>query len=222
MNPKFAKPSSIVQQIHKALSDAILNQELKPGAPITEMELQEWFGVSRAPIREAIRMLQSEGLVVVNAFKKKYVRRISKEELHEIYTVLGCLEGFAASLATSRLSDEQLNGLTANIEKMKQEFSNGDYKACTQLNFEFHREIIRAADNSVLKKTISSIMRGPGWYWLTRAYYQESGLVLSSIDDHSEILCALRVRDHEKAEKMVRNHFLNIRSNWHDQMGPGA
>ncbi len=72
IKPKeITKPTSIVDQIHKALSRAILNQELKPGDPITEAELQEGFGVSRAPIREAIRMLESEGLVVVNAFKNQ-------------------------------------------------------------------------------------------------------------------------------------------------------
>jgi len=219
MKPKkFTKPFSVVEQIHKSLSDAILNQELQPGTPLTEMELQGWFGVSRAPIREAIRMLESEGLVVVNAFKKKYVRKLTNEELQEIYAVLGCLEGFAASIAVSRLSAEQLNELGENIEKMKDEYGKGDIASCTQLNFEFHSSIIRTANNSVLKKTIASIMRAPGWYWLTRTYYQNPVLVLSSITDHSEILNALRARDCERADKCVRDHFSNIRSNWKDHM----
>src|SRR5208283_3952113 len=198
MKPKkFTKPFSVVEQIYKSLSDAILNQELQPGTPLTEMELQQWFGVSRAPIREAIRMLESEGLVVVNAFKKKYVRKITNEEWQEICTVLGCLEGFAAGIAAGLLSDEQLDKLGENIEPMKEEYEKGNMAACTQLTFEFHSSIIRAANNSVLKKTIASIMRGPGWYWLTRTYYQDPVLVLSSITDHSEILSALRARDCE-------------------------
>jgi len=215
---KFTKPFSIVEQIHKSLSDAILNQELQPGTPLTEIELQEWFGVSRAPIREAIRLLESEGLVVVNAFKKKYVRKLTHEELQEIYTVLGCLEGFAAGIAASRLTAEQLGKLGENIEQMKEEYGKGNIASCTQLNFEFHSSIIRTADNSVLKKTIASIMRAPGWYWLTRAYYRDPVLVLSSVTDHSEILSALRARDSQRADKCVRDHFSNIRSNWKDQM----
>ena len=171
------------------------------------MELQEWFGVSRAPIREAIRMLESEGLVVVNAFKKKYVRKLTHEELQEIYTVLGCLEGFAAGIAVSRLSAEQLDELGENIEKMKDEYGKGNIASCTQLNFEFHSSIISAANNSVLKKTIASIMRAPGWYWLTRAYYQDPVLVLSSITDHSEILSALRARDCERGRQMCSGSF---------------
>ena len=219
MKPKkFTKPFSIVEQIHKSLSDAILNQELQPGTPLTEIELQEWFGVSRAPIREAIRKLESEGLVVVNAFKKKYVRKLTHKELQEIYMVLGCLEGFAAGIAAGRLTDEQLGELGENIEKMKEEYEKGNIASCTQLNFEFHSLIIRTADNSVLKKTIASIMRSPGWYWLTRAYYRDPVLVLSSVADHLEILGALRARDSQRADQCVRDHFSNIRSNWKDQM----
>ncbi|MGA3115379.1 MAG: GntR family transcriptional regulator [Syntrophobacteraceae bacterium] len=219
MKPKkFTKPFSVVEQIHKSLSDAILNQELQPGTPLTEMELQQWFGVSRAPIREAIRMLESEGLVVVNAFKKKYVRKLTHEEWQEICTVLGCLEGFAAGIAAGLLSDEQLDKLGENIEQMKEEYEKGNMAACTQLTFEFHSSIIRAANNSVLKKTIASIMRGPGWYWLTRTYFQDPSLVLSSVTDHSEILIALRARDSQKADKCFRDHFSNIRSNWFGQL----
>ena len=80
MKPKkFTKPFSIVEQIHKSLSDAILNQELQPGTPLTEMTPQGWFGVSLAPIRDIISVLESEDLVGVNAFKEKYVRRYTGE-----------------------------------------------------------------------------------------------------------------------------------------------
>lgn len=214
MKPKeFTKPSSIVEQIHKSLSEAIINQELKPGTPLTEMELQQWFGVSRAPIREAIRLLESEGLVVVNAFKKKYVRKLTNEELREMYVVLGCLEGFAACLATSMMTGEQHELLEKNIEQMKEQYGKSDLDACSQLNFEFHGTITRAAGNTVLKKSIGGIVRGPGAYWLTRSYYRDPVLVLSSIADHSQILEALRARDPERVEKCVRAHFTNIRSN---------
>ena len=107
-----------MEQVYRSLTKAILNQELKPGTPLREAELQAWFGVSRAPIREAIRLLESEGLVVVNAFKTKYVRKFSREELEETYSVLGCLEGFAAYLATSRIAEDQLSQLAENIKSL--------------------------------------------------------------------------------------------------------
>jgi len=219
MKPKkFNKPFSVVEQIHKSLSDAILNQELQPGTLLTEMALQEWFCVSRAPIREAIRMLESEGLVVVNAFKKKYVRKLTPEEWQEMCTVLGCLEGFAAGIAARQMSDEQLDMLGENIERTREECAKGDMTACTQITFEFHSSIIKAANNSVLRKTIASIMRGPGWFWLTRTYFQDPSLVLAVIEEHTEILSALRARDPEKADKCFRDHFSNVRLNWKDDI----
>ncbi len=219
MKPKnITRPSTVVEQIHKALSTAILNQELKPGTLLKEMELQQWFGVSRAPIREAIRLLESEGLVVVNAFKKKYVRKLSHEELEEIYSVLGCLEGFAANLAVPRMTEADLSRLEENIRQMEKAGREKDLTVCTQLNFQFHSAIIKASGNTVLRKSISSIMKSPGWYWLTRAFYNDPSLVATSIADHTEVLKALLARDPEKAERSVRSHFSNIRSGWKDQM----
>jgi DNA-binding GntR family transcriptional regulator len=213
------KPSSLAEQIHRALSKAILTNELKPGTPLTEAELQKWFGVSRAPIREAIRLLESEGLVVTNAFKTRHVRKLTAEELQETYTVLACLEGFAGNLATNQISREQLGGLEKNIGQMEEAYRGGDLDSCSKLNFEFHRTINRAANNSVLRRSISNIMKSPGWYWLTRVYYDDNpGLVLSSIADHTEILKGLRTGVPELAEAAVRLHMFNIRSNWRDQM----
>ncbi len=219
MKPQnITKPSTVVEQIHKSLSAAILNQELKPGTPLKEVELQQWFGVSRAPIREAIRLLESEGLVVVNAYKKKYVRKLSHDELEEIYSVLGCLEGFAASLAPALMTEADFSALEENIRQMETGYREENLTVCTQLNFEFHSAIIKASANTVLRKSISSIMKSPGWFWLTRAFYNDPSLVRCSIADHTEVLKAIIAHDPEKAERAMRSHFSNIRSSWKDQM----
>lgn len=149
---EFTKPSSIVEQIHKSLLEAISNHELEPGTPLTEAQLQKWFGVSRAPIREAIRLLESEGLVVVNAFKKKYVRKYTSEEMLETFKVLGCLEGYAAAITATRITSEQIDFLEKNLERMQEAYSTGNLDVCSQINFEFHGTITRIAGNTVLKK----------------------------------------------------------------------
>jgi DNA-binding GntR family transcriptional regulator len=216
--PAFSKPFSLVQQIHQALSKAILTGELKPGTPLKESELQKWFGVSRAPIREAIRLLESEGLIVVKAFKEKYVRRLSPEELRETFTVLACLDGFAAFLAAGSMTDKVLSDLEANIDQMERANDAGDLDLCTQLNFDFHRTVVLAAGNSVLKRSIASIMKRSGWYWLTRIFFSNPALIQNAIADHTSILNVLRTRDAEGAERAARFHGFNILSNWTDQM----
>lgn len=80
----FEKPRSMVAQIHKAMSDAISKGVLKPGQPIKESDLQSWFNTSRAPIREAIRLLEADGMVIVDHYKRKYVRPITKQILSEL------------------------------------------------------------------------------------------------------------------------------------------
>jgi DNA-binding GntR family transcriptional regulator len=216
--PAFSKPSSMVHQIHQALSKAILSGELRPGTPLKETDLQKWFGVSRAPIREAIRLLESEGLVIVKAFKEKYVRKLAPEELRETFTVLACLEGFAALLAAATIPDGVLADLAINIRRMEHANELGDLALCTQLNFEFHRTVVLASGNSVLKRSILGIMKRPGWHWLTRVYYTDPSLVPCSIADHKTILNVLRTRNPEDSEKAVRAHLFNILSNWKDQM----
>ena len=112
---KLQKPESLVGQIYRNLSQAIMDGSLKPGLPLKEQELQRNLGVSRAPIREAIRLLQADRLVVVSTYKEKYVRRITRDDLLDVIPVLACLEGCAARLAAQRMGSAQIE---AFLKKM--------------------------------------------------------------------------------------------------------
>lgn len=85
---KVYQPGSIVEQLYSLLCMEIMDGSLKPGQALLEKDLQQRFGTSRAPIREAIRLLAADRLVVVNAYKKKYVRKITREDLREVIPVL--------------------------------------------------------------------------------------------------------------------------------------
>lgn len=100
---KVYQPGSIVEQLYSLLCMEIMDGSLKPGQALLEKDLQQRFGTSRAPIREAIRLLAADRLVVVNAYKKKYVRKITREDLREVIPVLACLEGCAARLTVEKL-----------------------------------------------------------------------------------------------------------------------
>ena len=101
----FAKPLTLVDQIYKSLGRAIAKGHIRTGQLLKETDLQKAFGVSRAPIREALRMLESDDLVVVDAYKKKYVRPITRKYIEDLIPVMAALESLAAGLAALKLRE---------------------------------------------------------------------------------------------------------------------
>ena len=206
---KFEKPRSIVYQIYKTLGRAIANFELKPDEFLKEQELQKSFGVSRAPIREAIRLLEADGLVIVDAFKKKWVRRITRDDLQEIIPVMACLEGFAANQACERIKEEQIDSLERINEKMKAASAQGNYDLCAKLNVEFHGIYIKAADNKTLRRAIKSIVKSHMWFFMAHTILQNRDLANRSIEEHKRIIELFRKKDRRKLEEEVREHIYN-------------
>lgn len=206
----FPKPSSMVGQIHKNLVEAISKGKLKPGQPLRELELQKWFGTSRAPIREAIRLLESEGLIIVDTYKKKYVRPITKQILKETVPVMACLEGLAANLAAEQISEEKISSLQKITAEMGKAFEEKNYDVCANLNFDFHRTYVKLCNNEILIKAIRSIMKNTIWLWITSLYYTKSELIPLSLDEHEEIIESLQTHNALKAEEMVRKHITNV------------
>jgi len=205
----FEKPRSMVAQIHKAMSDAISRGALKPGQALKESDLQSWFNTSRAPIREAIRLLEADGMVIVDHYKRKYVRPITKEILGETIPVLACLEGLAANLAAQRITQEQIRGLHKNNEEMKKSFEEKRYDLCANLNFDFHRTYVKMANNTPLIRAIRSIMKNTIWLSIANLYFQKSELILFSLVEHKEIIHAFEDHNSAKAEEEVRKHVIS-------------
>lgn len=205
----FEKPRSMVAQIHKAMSDAISRGVLKPGQSLKESDLQSWFNTSRAPIREAIRLLEADGMVIVDHYKKKYVRPITHQILEETIPVLACLEGLAANLATERISEEQIRALQKNNEEMKRNFEERRFDLCAHLNFEFHRTYVKTANNTPLLKAIRSIMKNTIWLSIANLYFKKSELILFSFVEHEKIIGAFQDRKNAKAEEEVRKHVIS-------------
>ncbi len=207
---KFKKPSTVVDQIYATLSRAIVNCDLTPGQRLKEEELQRSFGVSRAPIREALRLLEADGLVKVDAFKKKCVRRITHEDLKEIIPVMACLEGFAANLACEQLKEEQIDLLCKINKKMRDALTREDYELWAKSNFEFHSVFIKAAQNETLRRAIRSIVKSYMWILLARLMSQDNALAPMSINEHDNIIKLFREKDSKRVEEEVRMHVLNI------------
>lgn len=204
----FSKPSSMVDQIYRDLGRAIARGELPPGMVLKEIELQKWFGVSRAPIREAIRLLEAGGLVVVDAYKKKSVRHITHEYLREVIPVVALLEGYAAILAAKRLTVEQIDTLKKTNEKMQIAYDQGRYDLCGELNSVFHKVYINAANNQAIKTALKSINKGVVFLWVAQFVYGTHDFIPLSINEHDMIIQEFVKRGSSRAEEVVRNHII--------------
>lgn len=208
--PNFPKPKSLVDQIYMSLAEAISRGTLEPGHRLVEQKLEKEFGVSRVPIREAIRLLEADGLVVVDAYKKKYVRCLTRSDLTDNIPVLASLEGLAGRLAALKISDQEISELQNLNEHIKKSFAEGNYSRCAQLNFSFHRTFLQVADNKVLKRSIKAIVKSTVWLWLTTQYYQDHSIIPSSIEEHNAIIGAFKAQDAQLVENEVRDHIESV------------
>ena len=206
----FSKPRSMVDQIYKDLGRAIARGDLAPGTLLKETELQGWFGVSRAPIREAIRLLESDDLVVVDAYKTKYVRIVTRSYLEDLIPVMACLEGYGGSLAAKNLTVKQIDSLKKINKNMEIAYRQKKYDLCAELNFDFHRVYIKSASNQVLSAAIRALKKSVVWFWLTNFVYKRHEVIPLSISEHDLIIQEFLNRDAKKAEEIVRNHIVNI------------
>lgn len=198
---------SIQDIVFSTLRDEIVSQKLKPGDVLNTVELSKRLGVSRTPIREALNRLISIGLVEESPHKSCYVKKLSIDQVFEIYYIRAALSGAAARLAASRISDNDLKRLFALCEEMEHLKNAEHSKSMLDKNREFHSIIIAAA-------------RSPNLESLLEQYYQLSqhyrALALEFPDsfrqvcaEHRTIAEALQKRDKEQAEAAVRDHYFN-------------
>ncbi len=135
--------------VANALREAILSGALRPGDPLVETGIADEFAISRAPVREAIRMLSEEGLVESVPYKGSRVRHLTRRDVREVYGVRGLLERFALELLLAR-HDPDLRGLQSACEQMTAAAEAGDAAALNRADEQLHRTLIELADHELL------------------------------------------------------------------------
>ena len=143
-------PRTYGRDVAASLRAAILNGTLRSGAPLVERRLADELGVSRAPVREALRVLEEEGLVVTFPYKGTYVRQVTPRTVDEILSLRGVLEGFAAERALPRLVEEHGERLRTLLDQMSRAAADGDEDALVELHMAFHRTFYELSDHSLL------------------------------------------------------------------------
>lgn len=187
----------------QALRSAILRGEIRADAPLTVGRLAQQFGMSQTPVREAIRMLQAEGLIRHQPHHTVSATQFTAKDLHDIFQLRGDLEAQAVRIAAPRLTDDDI----ARLEKLQQEMRDAsernDVDLLNRLNSHWHLQIYSAADNAVLLDVVQHLwkkfMFEVNWILPAQAKH--------SLRQHDGILDALRRRDTAAAEALVREHI---------------
>ncbi len=189
------------EKILETIREAILKGTLKAGEKVAEPELADRFGISRTPIREAFRQLESEGYLTVIPRKGAVVTSLSERDVEEFYAIKSILEGYAARIAAAQLSEKDLERLGAINDRLEQLAREGDVKTFFRVHNEFHELFIRAAGNEKLLELIGQLMMK--FNRLRMASLSLPGRMEISVQEHRKIIQAFKEHDSEKADKLV-------------------
>lgn len=190
------------EKILETIRESILKGTLKPGEKVAEPELAERFGISRTPIREAFRQLESEGYLTVIPRKGAVVTDLSERDVEEFYAIKSILEGFAARLAAERLSEREIERLESINERLGELADDGDVKTFFRVHGEFHDLFIRAGGNEKLCELIGQL--GMRFNRLRMASLSLPGRMQISVQEHEKLIAAFRGRDAETADNLVK------------------
>ena len=205
--PRWGKTSEAVTGV---LREAILDGVLGPSTWLRESEIARELSVSRTPVREALRRLAAEGLVVLTANQGAVVARITLDDILEIYTVRENLEGLAARLAARHRSEEQLGDLKRVLNDMRRAAaSQSNPRELARLNLDFHRVIREASSNRLLDRFLTQIEHSVRRFG--RTTYEIPEWVERSLEEHARMLRAIEERDDDLAERLASEHMRNAR-----------
>lgn len=198
-------PTPLYEQVANRLRERIYDGLLSPGEAIDEAALCGFFGISRTPLREALKVLDREGLVELVPRRGCVVRSLSLEELGELFPVIAVLEGLCARQAVSRCTEEDLAQLEAMHLQIEELAAGGDLNAYYEANFRIHELIQTLAGNRWLKRVTTDLRR---ILRLARhAQLKRPGRLQQSLAEHRDLMDAFRARDPEMADQCMQQHL---------------
>jgi DNA-binding GntR family transcriptional regulator len=204
----FTDPGLIRDRVVDALRDAIIAGRLKPGERIRERDLVSLLGVSRSPLREAIRILETEGLITSLAHRGARVSELSASDLRDMLDVRIMLETFAARLAIERLDDAVLQAMEEQVRRARAAGAQVDLQSNFDLGLEFHDLLVAACGNRKVAQLHENLKRHQRRY--QHFAFTRVGRDIRALDEHADIVGALRRRDPAAVEQGLRAHFLRF------------
>lgn len=202
------------QKVYRILKARIIKGDLKTGKKLLENKIAKQLGVSRTPVREAIKGLAAEGLVKLNPNQGVIIINVSIKDVKEVLQIRRVLEGFAASIAAEKTSQEETSKLEGIIKKMSSAISKPkpDTVTYSELNAEFHNLIMNVCGNKRLMEICNGLSNSDHRFRI-RALRVNSERLKYSLEEHQKIVEALKRRDAEQATRLRQKHAENILKN---------
>ncbi len=198
-------PRALYQQVAERLREQIFNRELEPGSWIDELKLAHEYGISRTPLREALKVLAVEGLVTMKVRRGAYVTEMSADDVRQVYRLLGLLEADAAAEVAERASDAEIAELRTLHDKLERQTRQRDAFFAT--NEQFHLRLLAIAGNrwrSQIVGDLRKVMKLNRHHSLFK-----QGRIAESLAEHRAVMQALEQRDAAAAARLMREHFVN-------------
>jgi DNA-binding GntR family transcriptional regulator len=193
--------------VFESLREAIISGVLKPGERMMEVQLAEEMGVSRTPVREAIRKLELEGFVIMVARKGAYVAGISSKDVAEVFEIRAALEGLAAALAAERITDTEKEDLERVLVVKAASLEANDFSSLIEKDTEFHELIYKASRNERLMQIISNLREQINRFRMVSLAHPGRGR--EALEEHRKIAEAIADRDFTLAQSLAQEHIEN-------------
>lgn len=193
--------------VFKTLREAILRGDLKPGERLMELQLAAKLGVSRTPIREAIRMLQQEGLAVTIPRRGAEVAAMTEKDMEDVLQVREALEILAVQLASEKITKEQIAELGERLKAFEQAVETAEVKQIAQSDIDFHDLIYTAAENPRLVVLLNNLREQIYRYRVE--YLKDEKNYPRLIEEHRQIMQGLKERNEQYVVEMTKKHMDN-------------
>ncbi len=193
--------------VFNTLREAILRGDLVPGERLMELQLASKLGVSRTPIREAIRMLEQEGLAITIPRKGAIVAGMTEKDMQDVLEIREALEELSVQVACDKITDEQIAMLRETMENFKESLESGDIKRMAEADVEFHNVIYQATDNPKLINMLSNLQEQ--MYRYRVEYLKNPDNHDQLLQEHEAIYKGILEKDKDGVTQMIRRHISN-------------
>ena len=198
-------PRALYEEVAELLRQRIFSRELAPGSWIDELKLAEEYGISRTPLREALKVLATEGLVTMKVRRGAYVTEVSERDLADVYHLLSLLESDAAGVVAAQATEAQLQELKILHGELEEAVPNREL--FFQINETFHMRLLEIANNRWRDQMVADLRKVMK---LNRHNsLLKSGRIEESLAEHRAIMAALAARDADATVQRMREHFRN-------------